>query len=57
MALGAQVIEELPNVTVLGALHVNERLVEVGFGMFTFGQETLLDVVPMLFGGFECHYV
>ena len=37
VALGAQVIEELPNVTVLGALHVNECLVEVGFGMFTLG--------------------
>jgi len=37
MVLGAQVVEELPNVAVLGALYVNECLVEVSFGMFTLG--------------------
>ena len=57
MALGAQVIENLLNVAVLGALHVNECLVKVSFGMFAFGQETLLDIVPTLFGGSECHYI
>jgi len=37
VVLGAHLIEELLNFTVLGALHVNECLVEVGLGVFTLG--------------------
>ena len=57
MALGAHLVEELPDFTVLGALHVNERLVEVGLGMFTLGREALLDIIPAFFGCLEHHYV
>jgi len=57
VALGAHLVEELPNFTVLGALHANEHLVEVGLGMFTLGQEVLLDIVPVFFGHLERHYI
>jgi len=57
VVLGAHLVEELPDFTVLGALHVNERLVEVGLGVFTLGREALLDIIPAFFGRLEHHYV
>jgi len=55
MALGAHLVEEFPNVSVPGALHVDEHLVEVSLGMFTLGREMLLDIIPVFLSRSESH--
>ena len=55
MTLGAEVVEELANVTKFQTFHVKERLIEVGFGIFTFGHELLFDHVPSLVLGCCTH--